>query len=93
MDFGFKKSPHNHCLFVKGEEDEFMALIVYVDEVLIRGPNEILINQFKEYLHKMFTIKDLGQESYFLGIELLKTKKVYTLNKESTFLISYQIQD
>lgn len=71
ISFGFKQSTHDHCLFVKGEGADFLALVVYVDDVLITGPNEKLINEVKDQLHKAFTIKDLGQASYFLGVELL----------------------
>lgn len=52
-----------------------MSLLVYVDDVLITSPNESIITEVKAYLHKAFIIKDLGDASYFLGIELLKTEK------------------
>lgn len=81
LSFGFKQSAHDHCLFVKGEGSDFMALVVYVDDVLITGPNEALIKQVKEQLHDAFTIKDLGEASYFLGIELLKTDKGLYVNQ------------
>lgn len=53
----------------------FLALLVYVDDVLITGPDEALIKEVKSYLHNIFTIKDLGDASYFLGIKLLKTER------------------
>ena len=81
MSFGFNQSCHDHCLFTKGEGDDFLALVVYVDDVLITGPNENKIKEVKEQLHQAFTIKDLGQASYFLGVELLKTEKGLFVNQ------------
>lgn len=86
IEFGFKQSQHDHCLFVKGEGEEFIALVVYVDDVLITGPKLEKIDEVKEYLHKAFTIKDLGQASYFLGVELLKTNNGLYVNQRKYVL-------
>lgn len=56
-------------------------MVVYVDDVLITSPNEELIKEVKEQLHKAFTVKDLGQASYFLGVELLKTENGLYVNQ------------
>lgn len=81
LSFGFKKSSHDHCLFIKGEGNTFMALVVYVDDVLITGPNEELIKEVKAKLHEAFIVKDLGQSIYFLGVEFLKTEKGLYVNQ------------
>lgn len=81
LEIDFKQSSHDHCLFIKGERDNFIALVVYVDDVFIPVPNEILIQEVKKQLHETFTIKDLGVASYFLGIELLKTEKGLHVNQ------------
>ncbi|KAL0307036.1 UNVERIFIED_CONTAM: Retrovirus-related Pol polyprotein from transposon RE2 [Sesamum radiatum] len=55
-DFGFQQSTHDHCLFMKDASDGFMALLVYVDDILVTAPNMILIQAVKDYLHSLFTI-------------------------------------
>lgn len=35
IDYGFQQSPHDHCLFIKANSTHFLALLVYVDDVLI----------------------------------------------------------
>ncbi|KAL0426862.1 UNVERIFIED_CONTAM: Retrovirus-related Pol polyprotein from transposon RE2, partial [Sesamum latifolium] len=35
--YGFKQSPHDHCLFTMRSNSCFLALIVYVDDVLLTG--------------------------------------------------------
>ncbi|KAL2240879.1 UNVERIFIED_CONTAM: UDP-glycosyltransferase 1 [Sesamum indicum] len=49
-----------------------MALLVYVDDILITGPSLDDIAQVKSYLHQLFTIKDLGDARYFLGLEIAR---------------------
>jgi len=47
---------------------------VYVDDFLITGSNSNLIAQFITCLANRFSLKDLGQLSYFLEIEATRTK-------------------
>ncbi|KAL0310298.1 UNVERIFIED_CONTAM: hypothetical protein Scaly_2941800 [Sesamum calycinum] len=70
QDFSFVQSAHDHCLFTKPTDHELMALLVYVDDILIRGPSLTLIQNVKTYLHELFTIKDIGDARYFLGLEI-----------------------
>lgn len=86
LSFGFKQSSHDHCLFTKRGGIDFLALVVYVDDALITGPSENIIKEVKDQLHEAFTIKDLGQASYFLGVELLKTKKGLYVNQRKYIL-------
>lgn len=47
-----------------------MALLVYVDDILITGPSNSAIVATKEILKSSFMLKDLGNAKYFLGLEL-----------------------
>ncbi|KAL0369047.1 UNVERIFIED_CONTAM: Retrovirus-related Pol polyprotein from transposon RE1 [Sesamum calycinum] len=71
--FGFTQSVHDHCLFIKTTTDGFLALLVYVDDILVMGPSESLIMEVKSYLDALFTIKDLGYVKYFLGLEVARS--------------------
>ena len=73
--FGFAQSVHDHCLFIKRSSTSFLALLVYVDDVLITGTNESDILQVKCFLHSVFSIKDLGYAKYFLGLEIARSPK------------------
>ncbi|KAL0301405.1 UNVERIFIED_CONTAM: Retrovirus-related Pol polyprotein from transposon RE2 [Sesamum radiatum] len=68
--YGFTQSPHDHCLFTLRKDSLFLALIVYVDDVLLTGNSLDDLNAVKSYLDDLFTIKDLGNAKYFLGLEL-----------------------
>lgn len=71
-DFGLSQSSFDHCLFTMQDTKGFLAMLVYVDDVLITSSNPSLITQLKEYLDSRFTIKDLGPAKYFLGMEIIQ---------------------
>lgn len=69
----FQQSKHDHCLFTKGTGHHFIALLIYVDDILVTSPSLQLITDIKTFLHKSFTIKDLGDAKYFLGLEIARS--------------------
>lgn len=50
-----------------------MALLIYVDDIVITGPSITAINTLKEFLHTQFKLKDLGNLKYFLGLEIARS--------------------
>ncbi|GJR78798.1 ribonuclease H-like domain-containing protein [Tanacetum coccineum] len=60
---------------VTSDKGVFLALLVYVDDIIITGNNISEIEKFKVYLKSKFMIKDLGKLKYFLGIEVINTSK------------------
>ncbi|KAL0457314.1 UNVERIFIED_CONTAM: Retrovirus-related Pol polyprotein from transposon RE1 [Sesamum latifolium] len=72
LAFGFTQSPHNYCLFVMGSAETFVAILVYVD-ALITSPSMSLITGVKSYLDALFTIKNLGEARFFLGLQLARS--------------------
>ncbi|KAL0325823.1 UNVERIFIED_CONTAM: putative transposon Ty5-1 protein [Sesamum radiatum] len=66
-------SAHDHCMFTKNTSTGFIALLVYVDDILLTAPTLGLIQSVKDYLHSLFTIKDLGEARYFLGLEIARS--------------------
>ncbi|XP_020549885.1 cis-abienol synthase, chloroplastic-like [Sesamum indicum] len=68
--YGFRQSVHDHYLFVKDIPLGPIVLLVYVDDILITGPSLSAIQEVKNYLHTLFTIKDIGDARYLLGLEI-----------------------
>ena len=52
-----------------------ILLIVYVNDIIITGSDNTEISSLKSFLHSQFHTKDLGPLKYFLGIELIRSKK------------------
>ena len=49
-----------------------VALLVYVDDILITGSNLSLITQLKHHLHRSFHTNDLGPIQKYLGVQFDK---------------------
>ncbi|GJS61155.1 ribonuclease H-like domain-containing protein [Tanacetum coccineum] len=64
----------------------FLALLVYVDDIIITGNNVYEIEKFKVYLKSKFMIKGLGKLKYFLSIEVIDTEKGICLNQRKYVL-------
>ncbi|KAJ0837837.1 putative RNA-directed DNA polymerase [Helianthus annuus] len=81
VEFGFIQSKCDHSLFIKSKNSVFIALLVYVDDIVITGNNSEEINKVKQLLNTSFSIKDLGLLKYFLGIEVFRNKQGVCLSQ------------
>ena len=52
-----------------------MALLVYVDNIVLAGNNTHVCSAFKEYLNACLKIKDLGHLKYLCGIKIARGPK------------------
>lgn len=57
-------------LFIRCIDSSITLAAIYVDDIILTGDNIFVMTALKEHLHKVFTIKDLGQLRLFLGIEI-----------------------
>ncbi|XP_021838405.2 uncharacterized mitochondrial protein AtMg00810-like [Spinacia oleracea] len=71
----FQQSTQDYSLFTRHLDGEFLILLVYVDDILLTGTSISQIDKVKVALDNAFTIKDLGQLAYFLGIEVHRNDK------------------
>nr|GEV07764.1 retrovirus-related Pol polyprotein from transposon TNT 1-94 [Tanacetum cinerariifolium] len=72
LSLKFQQSYADTSLFTLTQGQDFIALLVYVDDIILAGNNQSLINSIKQQLHHQFSIKDLGSLHYYLGIEILR---------------------
>jgi hypothetical protein len=70
----FIQSRANYSLLTRKEGESFIALLIYVDDILITGNDPVKITTTKQFLHNHFHIKDLDALKYFLGIEVSASK-------------------
>ncbi|GKG02664.1 ribonuclease H-like domain-containing protein, partial [Tanacetum coccineum] len=68
---GFEQSKFDYSLYTKHRSGMFIALLMYVDDIVIIGSDVDGINEFKLFLSTKLLIKDLGSLKYFLGIEVI----------------------
>jgi len=59
----------------RGESAKQSILIIYVDNIVIRGDDELEIENLKKKLQAIFKVKDLGAFKYFLGMEIARSRR------------------
>ena len=80
---GCTKCVSEHGVYVKGSsKSDHIILCLYVDDLLITGANEKENMKFKSMLMKEFEMSDLGNLSYFLGMEFKFTDRGVFLHQK-----------
>ena len=72
---GFLKNSEESCVYKKASGSMVVFLILYVDDILIIGNDIGMMQGVKAYLCKNFSMKDLGEASYVLGIKLYRDRE------------------
>ncbi|XP_019094528.1 PREDICTED: uncharacterized protein LOC109129936 [Camelina sativa] len=68
----FTQCPGDNTLFVKQRGTRFIALLIYVDDIMIASNNDNDLQEVKTILHAAFKIKDMGAPKFFLGLEIAR---------------------
>ncbi|XP_019432846.1 PREDICTED: uncharacterized protein LOC109339784 [Lupinus angustifolius] len=79
LQTGYEKSFADQSLFIKSTDFSFTSILVYVDDLVLTGNSIAEINRIKQLLDDEFSIKDLGELKYFLGMEIARSNKGITL--------------
>ena len=71
LPMGFFNSLSDTSLFIYSHDDNVAYLLVYVDDLILTGNNNSMLDKFVSKLADRFSIKDLGPLNYFLGVEVI----------------------
>ncbi|GKF78588.1 retrotransposon protein, putative, ty1-copia subclass, partial [Tanacetum coccineum] len=74
--FGFTQNRDEPCVYRKASGSNVVFLILYVDDILIMGNNIPRLKEVKDYLGKCFSMKDLGEAAYILGIKIYRDRSL-----------------
>ncbi|GJY83826.1 retrotransposon protein, putative, ty1-copia subclass [Tanacetum coccineum] len=74
--FGFIQNRDEPCVYRKASGSDIVFLILYVDDILIMGNNIPRLKEVKDYLGKCFSMKDLGEAAYILGIKIYRDRSL-----------------
>ena len=72
--YGFIQTFGEACIYKKVSGSSIAFLILYVDDILLIGNDIEFLNSIKGYLNKSFSMKDLGEAAYILGIKIYRDR-------------------
>lgn len=73
---GYLQCESDHTLFIKHScKRKIAIIIVYVDDIILTRDHEEEIRNLKLLLAKKFEVKDFNNLKYFLGMEVVHSKK------------------
>jgi capsid portal protein len=75
INFGFKENEEDNCIYAKFKNGKFIFLILYVDDILLASSDVNLLQEMKVFLSSNFDMKDLGEASFVLGIEIHQDRR------------------
>ena len=84
LRFGLVQSYEDYSLFSYTRGNIELRVLIYVDDLLICGSDAYMLQKFKDYLSRCFSMKDLGKLKYFLGIEVCRGSEGIFYYKENT---------
>ncbi|KAG7593249.1 Retrotransposon Copia-like N-terminal [Arabidopsis thaliana x Arabidopsis arenosa] len=79
ISMGFEKGHGDHTLFVKSCGSDFLAVLVYVDDIVIASTSDRAAGILTQDLQRQFKLRDLGALKYFLGLEIARTSEGISL--------------
>jgi hypothetical protein len=79
---GFKASKADTSLFIYNKKGVSMFLLVYVDDIIVTSSNSVVVEALLKDLKNNFSLKDLGDLHYFLGIQVKKERDDIVLSQE-----------
>ena len=74
ISFGFKENTVDQCIYLKFSGSKFIILVLYVDDILLASSDVGLLHETKRFLSSKFDMKDLGDASSVLGIQIYRDR-------------------
>ena len=62
------------CVYKKVSGSKVQFLVLYVDDILLMGNEKCLMEQTKDSLKTIFSMKDMGEAKYILGIKIYRDR-------------------
>ncbi|KAD4584950.1 hypothetical protein E3N88_22551 [Mikania micrantha] len=76
---GFVMNQVDQCNYLKMSGSNFAILVIYVDDILLASNSLDMLHESKRLLSSNFDMKDLGEASYVIGIEIHRDRASGTL--------------
>ena len=67
------------CVYKEFSRSKYIFLVLYVDDILLATNDIGMLHETKRFISRNFKMKDLGDASFVLGIEILQEQSHGTL--------------
>ncbi|KAF0728454.1 hypothetical protein Ae201684_013816 [Aphanomyces euteiches] len=84
--FGFKPAASDPCIYVYGHMEAY--IIVYVDDLILCAKTKPFVKKFESFLASKFSIKQLGELGFCLGVAIQRDRKKKTISVSQRSFIS-----
>ncbi|KAL0295361.1 UNVERIFIED_CONTAM: Retrovirus-related Pol polyprotein from transposon TNT 1-94 [Sesamum radiatum] len=72
--YDFIKNDYDPCVYKKISRSSIAYLVLYVDDILLIGNDVKMLGDIKAWLSTQFSMKDMGEASYILGIKIYRDR-------------------
>ena len=85
ISFGFVENPMDQCIYQKVSGSKTCFLVLYVDDILLATNDKGMMHGVKQFLSKNFVMKDMGEASYVIGINIHgdRSRSILGLSQET----------
>ena len=82
---GFEKNAADPCVMIRVSSTEYSIIVIYVDDLMMFCKTKEQIEDIKIGLKQEFSIKELGDLKYCLGIEIYRkrSEKIIMINQQA----------
>ena len=82
IKLGFWATISDSSLFVPHRGTNTAYLLLYVHDIVLTGSNSALLREIVDRLRAEFAVRDMGALSFFLGIDVKRTRDGFYLNQD-----------
>ncbi|CAI7782009.1 unnamed protein product, partial [Closterium sp. NIES-54] len=86
MDFGFERFECDPALYHLVRDEGRLSLYLYVDDILLMSSSMVLLDEVKGLLSSRFSMKDLGEAKYYLGVQIERDESGILIHQERYIL-------
>ncbi|KAL0455406.1 UNVERIFIED_CONTAM: hypothetical protein Slati_0879800 [Sesamum latifolium] len=83
--YNFIKNDYNPYIYKKISGSLVAYFVLYVDDILLIGNGVKMLGDIKAWLSTQFSMKDMGEASYILGIKIYRDRSRRMLGLKSSF--------
>ena len=85
--YEFIKNEDEPCVYKKINGSAINFRVLYMDDILLIGSDVGMLSSMKVWLSKKFSMKDLGEATYVLGIRIYKDRSTRLLGLSQSMYI------